>query len=347
MSTYRVGYFVARLSLVMAFAVLVIGLAGSAVAWSIYSSRIEAARIPTDAGLVDAIAAINSAQRGAIEELRTAGLPVSRAELLAPRQFAGVESVSELNRRLELLASARAVVLANQREVVAKVDAGFDEIIGQLNDLARRTTAAVPSPDDAVPAPSPTPPVEANQDPELPTPLYGPDTGGGAFKQRMQALDAAKVALLSLLTEVQKPENRFRIEALLSEVSNLEKLVARAAQENPEQREKFDEEDAVNQPSTSRAVQIAAALEKRKAGVLTAVLGDWAVLERIDAVTRQLENRRQLVEVSQAAITSLQFQRNVVIAAVIICAVLLAIVLGAAGDVARAILDCAKHLGSL
>jgi hypothetical protein len=250
-----------------------------------------------------------------------------------------------LDRRLELLATARATVLSNQREVVSKVGAGFDEIISQLTDLARRTSAAAPTPIEA--SASPTPEADEPQDPELPAPLYGANSGREAFKQRMQALDAAKVALLSLLTEVQKPENRIRIEALLKEVTNLEKLVARAAQESPEPREKFEESDAVDQPSTSRAMQIAAALEKRKSGVITAVLSDWAVLERIDAVTKKLESRRQMVQASESEIASLRFQRSVVTAGVAILAVLLAIVLGAAGDVARAILDCAKHLGSI
>jgi hypothetical protein len=351
---YAIGYLVARLSVALALAVLILGLAGSALSWSVFNGKIEAARVPSDAGLMDAIESINAAQRAAIEELRTSGLPVSRNELLNPRYFEGQESIATLERRLDLLAEAREVVVANQNEVVSKVGAGFDELIGQLNDLARRTTAATPPEDQpaaAEPTPPPNDPADADSTTgEAPT-LFVETTNREVYLRRIQALDAAKVALLSLMTEVQKPENRERIQSTLAELSNLERLITRASQEeNAKESAKEnapEEEDISLNTGAARAKHIASVLAKRKSGVFTAVASDWAVLNRIDSLARSLETRRQQLELSETTIANLEVQRNIVCLGLVIIGFILAIVLGAAGDVARAILDCAKYLSNV
>jgi|GEM_PF-1495163 len=347
---YAIGYLVARLSVALALAVLILGLAGSALSWSVFNGKIEAARVPSDAGLMDAIESINAAQRAAIEELRTSGLPVSRNELLNPRYFEGQESIATLEKRLDLLAEAREVVVANQNEVVSKVGAGFDELIGQLNDLARRTTAATP-PEDQPAAAEPTPP---SNDPavadattgDAPT-LFVETTNREVYLRRIQALDAAKVALLSLMTEVQKPENRERIQSTLAELSNLERLITRASQEETAKENAPEEEDISLNTGAARAKHIASVLAKRKSGVVNAVASDWAVLNRIDSLARSLETRRQQLELSETTIANLEVQRNIVCLGLVIIGFIVAIVLGAAGDVARAILDCAKYLSNV
>jgi hypothetical protein len=314
--------------------------------WNVFTAKIESARIPADAELKSAVESINAAQRAAVEELRTAGLPVSRSELLPFSQFEGPESLATLDRRLNLLVDCREIVVANQAEVVAKVTAGFDELIGQLNELARRTTAAVPPEMVETTAP-PTNELLADAGSGVPPALYAESGDRDVYRRRVQALDAAKVALLSLMTEVQKPENRDRIQSTMSELSNLERLISRAMQAEPDKPAAESEDDMALRTGAGRAKHIASVLEKRKTGVVNAVLGDWAVLGRIDALTRQLENRRQQIELSEIEISNLEFQRNIVILGLIILAIVLAIVLGAAGDVARAILDCARSLGNM
>lgn len=345
---YLFGRLVARLSLAIALLVLVLGIGGAALAWNIFTGKIDAARVPPDPELRDAIDAINTAQRVAIEELRTSGLPVSRADLLEPGRFAGEESVATLDRRLAMLADAREVVLANQREVVGNVSSGFDDLIGQLNELARRTTAAEPPPE-------PTPPPDAarniviESDPSADAALFLVARDREEARRRLQALDAAKVALLSLMTEVQRAENRERIRSTLDEISSLERLVTRAMQVEVESGASADavEEDIALRTGAGRARHIASVLEKRKASVIQAVLGDWTVLSRIDAVARQLEHRRQALEFSEIEIRNLQFQRNLLTIGLVLVALLLAVVIGAAGDVARAILDSASYLGNM
>jgi len=350
MKDYAIGYLVARLSVAIALVVLILGLAGSALSWNVFNGKIEAARVPADAGLMDAIDSINAAQRAAIEELRTSGLAVSRSELLNPRYFEGEESIATLDRRLELLADAREVVVANQNEVVSKVSAGFDELIAQLNDLARRTTAATPPEDKPqtpeAETPSDEPSITAEASAETPS-LFVESSSREVYLRRIQALDAAKVALLSLMTEVQKPENRDRIQSTLSEISNLERLISRAEQEEPAKDAKPEEDDPGINTGAGRAKHIASVLGKRKTGVVAAVVSDWAVLKRIDSLARVLETRRQQLELSETTIANLQVQRNIVSFGLIIIGFILAIVLGAAGDVARAILDCAKYLSKV
>lgn len=346
MSKYAIGYLVTRLSMALALLVLILGVAGAVLAWSVFSGKIDAARVPADSGLNEAIESINAAQRGAIEELRTAGLPVSRNELLVPARFGGEESIATLDRRLDLLAEARDVVLGNQREVVAKVSVGFDELIGQLNELARRTTAAAP-PAEAIPEPETSSEAALLDSGESVPPLFTAQTGGDDFRRRVQALDAAKVALLSLMTEVQKPENRERIRATMDEISNLELLISRAMQEEVDRTPDQEEDEIALRTGSGRAMQIASVLEKRKVGVVAAVLGDWSVLQRIDGLARKLENRRQQLEASEVEMTNLAFQRNMVSLGLVAIGVIFAIVLGAAGDVARAILDCARYLGNM
>jgi hypothetical protein len=346
MKQYVIGYFVARLSVVLALVVLVLGLCGAMLSWHVFNGKIESARVPADAGLKAAVESINAAQRAAVEELRTAGLPVSRSELLQFSQFEGPESLTTLDRRLNLLIDGREIIVANQAEVVAKVGAGFDELIGQLKELARRTTAAVP-PEEVEPAAPATDALLADAGNGVPPALYAESSDREVYRRRVQALDAAKVALLSLMTEVQKPENRDRIQSTMGELSNLERLISRAMQEEPDKPATEAEDDMALRTGAGRANHIASVLEKRKAGVVNAVLGDWAVLGRIDALARQLENRRQQIELSEIEISNLEFQRNIVSLGLVILAIVLAVVLGAAGDVARAILDCARSLGNM
>lgn len=346
MSQYTIGYFVARLSVVLALVVLVLGIGGAALSWNVFNAKIEAARVPPDAELKKAIESINAAQRGAVEELRTAGLPVSRSELLKPDAFDGEESLATLDRRLNLLADAREVVLANQREVVAKIGVGFDELINQLNDLARRTTAAMP-PDETEPTPEPQAAATINTEDGIPSLYSEAATGREAYKRRMQSLDAAKVALLSLMTEVQKPENRERIQSTMGELANLERLISRAMQEEPEKPEDPATDDLALRTGAGRAKHIASVLEKRKISVIGAVIGDWTVLSRIDALALQQETRRQQLESSEVEMANFALQRNLISLGLVVIAIILATVLGAAGDVARAILDCARHLGNI
>ncbi|MFY8216540.1 MAG: hypothetical protein ACOVMP_08055 [Chthoniobacterales bacterium] len=342
---YAIGYLVARLSVALALAVLILGLAGSALSWSVFGGKIEAARVPPDAGLMDAIESINAAQRAAIEELRTSGLPVSRNELLNPRYFEGQESIATLERRLDMLAEAREVVVFNQNEVVSKVGAGFDELIGQLNDLAGRTTAVTP-PDEQAPAPSEDASAADAADGDAPS-LFIESTNREVYLRRIQALDAAKVALLSLMTEVQKPENRDRIQSTLAELASLERLITRATQDEAAKDDTSTNDEIGLNTGAARAKHIASVLAKRKTGVVSAVVGDWAVLNRIDSLARSLETRRQQLELSETTIANLEVQRNIICLGLVIIGFILAIVLGAAGDVARAILDCAKYLSNM